>query len=83
MLYEVITNRTIYEIVNDILIQLFVYQDVPLDTREVNNNLVITTIRNVFVYDSNYVLLSTASINQEFNTSFFSATITNEHIYIV
>jgi len=81
-LYTVKSNRTIYEIVNDILVQLFVFQDVPLDIREVNNNLVITTNRNVFVYDSDYVLLSTASINQEFNTSFSSTTITSEHIYI-
>jgi hypothetical protein len=81
-LYTLRTNRTFYEIVNDNLIQRFVYQDLPLDTREVNNNLIITTIKNVFAYDSNYNLLSTASINQEFNTNFSSATITDEHIYI-
>ncbi|MGM5469292.1 type IX secretion system anionic LPS delivery protein PorZ [Flavobacteriaceae bacterium LMO-SS05] len=81
-LYTVRTNRTFYEIVKDNLIQLFVYQDLPMDTREVNNNLIITTIKNVFVYNSNYGLLSTASINQEFNTSFSSATINGEHIYI-
>ena len=81
-LYAVNSNRTIYEIVNDILVQLFVYQDLPLDVREVNNNLVISTIRNVFVYDSDYILLSVASINQEFNTNFTSATITGDSVYI-
>jgi hypothetical protein len=81
-LYGVRLNRAFYEIVNDNLIQRFSYQDLPLDTREVNNNLVITTIKNVFIYDKDYNLLSTASINQEFNTNFSSATITDEHIYI-
>ena len=81
-LYAARLNRTFYEIVNDNLIQLFVYQDLPLDTREVNNELIITTIKNVFIYDSDYNLLSTASINQEFNTSFSSATLVGEDMFI-
>jgi len=81
-LYAVRMNKVFYEIVNDNLNQLFTYTDLPLDTREVNNNLIITTISNVFVYDSDYNLLSTASVNQEFSNSFSSATITNDFIFI-
>ena len=81
-LYAVRLNKTFYEIVNDNLNQLYIYADLPLDTREVNGNLIITTINDVFVYDMDYNLLSSASINQEFNTSFSSATVTDEHIYI-
>ncbi len=81
-LYAVRSNRFFYEIVNDNLVQLFTYQDLPQDTREVNNNLIVTTVRNVFIYDSDYNLMATASINQEFNTSFSSATINGEHVYI-
>ena len=81
-LYAVRMNKTFYEIINDNLNQLYVYQDLPLDTKDVNSNLVITTKNEVFVYDSNYNLLSTASVNQEYNTSFSSATITDENILI-
>ncbi|RIA08368.1 hypothetical protein OE09_0180 [Flavobacteriaceae bacterium MAR_2010_72] len=81
-LYTLRPNRTFYQIVNDNLNQIFTYQDLPLDVREDNSNLVVTTSNNVFVYDDSYGLLSTASINSEFNTSFSSATITEEHIYI-
>lgn len=81
-LYVVSLNRTIYELINDNLIQRFVYQDLPLDTREANNNLIITTNNNVYVYDSGFNLISSASTNQDFITNFTSATISNEHIYI-
>ncbi len=81
-LFAVRLNRAFYEIVNDNLNQLFTYQNLPLDTREVNDHLIITTVRDVFVYDGDYNLISTASVSQEFNTNFSSATITNEHIFI-
>ena len=81
-LYTVRSNRTIYEIVNDVLIQKFVYQNLPLDTKEANNNLIISTRNNVYVYDSDFNLLSSATINQEFTTNFTSATISNEYVYI-
>jgi len=81
-LYALRQNKTFYEIINDNLIQLFVYSILPVDVKEINDNLIITTTQNVFVYDSDYTLLSTASVSQEFNTNFSSATITSEHIYI-
>ncbi len=81
-LYAIKSDNGIYEIVNDNLIGLFTFGNVPLDTREVDGNLVIATQNNVFVYDSNFTLLANASVNQEFNTLFTSATITDNHIYI-
>jgi len=81
-LYALRANRTFYEIVNDNLNQLFVYTDLPLDIREVKGNLVVTNIKNVYVYDKDYNLLSTASKNQEYNTNFSSATISTEYIFI-
>ena len=81
-LYAVRPNRRFYEIINDNLNQLFVYTDLPIDTREVNNNLIITTENDVFVYDENYTLVANTSVNSEFNTDFTSATIIDNQIYI-
>ena len=81
-LYAARANRDIYNVNNDIFSLLFNYADVPVDTREVNNQLIITTKNNVFVYDSNFNLISQISIPSEFDTEFTSATIDSEFIYI-
>jgi hypothetical protein len=81
-LYALRLNRVFYEIVNNTLNQIFTYQDLPLDVREVNSNLIITTIKNVFIYEMDYNLLSSVSVNQEFNTNYSSATIKDNDIYI-
>ncbi|MFC4723069.1 ABC transporter substrate-binding protein [Geojedonia litorea] len=81
-LYSLGSNSAFYEIVNDNLNQIFTYSELPLDVREFNSYLVITTRNNVFVYDDSFGLLATASVNSEFNTSFLAATITDNHIYI-
>uniref|UniRef100_UPI00404A5FE0 type IX secretion system anionic LPS delivery protein PorZ n=1 Tax=Gelidibacter sp. TaxID=2018083 RepID=UPI00404A5FE0 len=81
-LYAIKTNNTLYRITNDNFNALLTYPSLVLDTKEVNDNLVITINNTVYVYDSNFNLISTASTNAEFNTQFKCATITDEHIYI-
>ena len=81
-LYAVRLNKTIHEVVNDNLNQLFSYVNVPLDTREEEDHLIVSTKRDIFIYDSDFNLVSTASTNSTFDTDFTSATIVNENLYI-
>jgi len=81
-LYAIRTNRNIYNLNNDVFTLLFNYDDLVLDAKEVNNQLIVTTKNNVFVYDSSFNLLSQVSIPTEFQTEFTSATIDSEFIYI-
>lgn len=81
-LYATSANRSISRVNNDIFSVLFNYPDAPLDTREVNDQLIVTTKKNVFVYDSEFNLISQVSIPAEFVTEFTSATIDSEFIYI-
>ena len=81
-LYALRANRDIFIVNNDVFNLLFNYADVPVDTREVNNQLIITTKNNVFVYDSDFNLISQASVPAEFDTEFTSTTIDAEFLYI-
>ena len=80
--YAARANRNLYNINNDVFSLLFNYSDVPVDIREVNNQLIVTTKNNVFVYDSNFNLLSQVFVSSEFDTEFTSATLDSEFIYI-
>lgn len=81
-LFTIRSNGVIYEVINDVLNQLFTYTNIPVDIKSVNNNLIVTTNNNVFVYNSNYNLLSNATVNIDFETQFTSATISDDAIYI-
>jgi len=81
-LFTVRANGNIYNANNDVLTLLFNYEDRTLDTKELNNQLIITTKNNVFVYDSGFNLLSQVAIPAEFQTEFTSATLDSEFIYI-
>ncbi len=81
-LYTTRLNNRIYEINNNILNELFTYANTPLDLKSSNNNLVVTTNNTVFVYDSNFNLLSSSFVGQNFNTEFTASVTTNEGIYI-
>ncbi len=81
-LYAVSTNRRIYQIVNDVLTESFFYADIPLDVKSVNDNLIVTTRNNVFLYDDNFNLISQVSATNPFNTEFTSATSDSNYIYI-
>ncbi|PKQ45873.1 type IX secretion system anionic LPS delivery protein PorZ [Confluentibacter flavum] len=81
-LFTTRTDNRIFQITNNTLSQLFQYANPPLDVRAVNGLLILTTINNVFIYDSNFDLLSQASVIPSFNTQFTSATTDSEYIYI-
>lgn len=81
-LYTVRTNRRIYEVVNDALTDLFLYNEAPVRMQSVNNSLVVTTKNAVFVYDANFNLVSQAIVDAAFNTEFNASSIDDEFIYI-
>lgn len=81
--YVIRNSKTIYELVNDSLIELFTYTDLPLDVKSVNNNLIVTTENDVFVYDSDFNLLSNVPVSSEFDTNFTSGILGSDtEIYI-
>lgn len=81
-LYTVRTNSRIYGVVNDILNELFLYADLPVELKSGDGNLVVTTNEDVFVYDANFNLISQASVDTDFSTQFNSAIIDSENIFI-
>ncbi|MCL6293667.1 two-component regulator propeller domain-containing protein [Jejuia spongiicola] len=81
-LYTIRTNRRLYQVVNDVLIELFQFADVPVDVRATNDTLLVTTRNSSFVYDSNFNLMSQANVNSAFDTNFTSAITDSEFIYI-
>ncbi len=81
-LYAIGTNRRIYQIVNDVFTEIFFYADTPLDMRSANENLIVTTQNNVFVYDANFNITSQVAIDPLFDTQYNTAIIDLENIYI-
>lgn len=82
-LYTVNTNRQIYQVNNDVLNNaLFQYDSVPLEVNNVSGNLVVTTSNNVFVYTNNFVTISQVALTPDFLTSYKSATLDANYIYI-
>ncbi|MBJ7882067.1 type IX secretion system anionic LPS delivery protein PorZ [Gelidibacter salicanalis] len=80
-LYAVKTDQVIYEIRNDAFTALFNYSGIPLDTKSVDNKLVVTTPDRIYVYNSSFNLLTTATLTAENNTQFTSAIITENMIF--
>lgn len=81
-LYCTSASNRIFEINNIILNQLFVYASEPLDLKNANDNLIVTTKDEVFVYDNNFNVLANPTVLSEFDTKFTAAVTTDEGIYI-
>ncbi|WP_452224843.1 type IX secretion system anionic LPS delivery protein PorZ [Lacinutrix chionoecetis] len=77
-------NRRLYSVVNDVVTQVKLYNDLITDTRDNNNQLIITTEKEVYIYNpENLVEVATTTINQEFDTKFSATVVTNQNeIYI-
>ena len=81
-LYCLGANRTVYEIISGTLSQLIVYGSQPSDFKTANNNLVVTTINAVYVYDASFALIANPVVVPDFDTTFTSGVTTTEGIYI-
>jgi len=81
-LYTTSTNRYIYEVSEDVLNPLFRYDDRPIEIQSTDGDLVVTTQNDVFAYNSDFGLISQVSLEDSFNTSYNSAIIVGESIYI-
>ncbi|SFZ89868.1 hypothetical protein SAMN05428642_101608 [Flaviramulus basaltis] len=81
-LYAINTNRRIYQIINDVISEVFLYTNAPLDLRFVRDNLIVTTQNNVFLYDANFNLVSQVDIDSSFSSLYTAATADLDNIYI-
>ncbi|MBV7268772.1 type IX secretion system anionic LPS delivery protein PorZ [Winogradskyella luteola] len=81
-LYSVRSNRVLYEIDGTLLNTLFTFPILPVDTEVSNSNLVVSTTNTVYVYDTNIQLINSFQPNEEFDTSFTSATQLGDFVYI-
>ncbi|OIQ29934.1 MAG: ABC transporter substrate-binding protein [Bacteroidetes bacterium MedPE-SWsnd-G2] len=81
-LYAVRSNKIIYEVINTTFNQLFTYESIPLDVREANSNLMVTTKDDAYVYDANFVLQNSIALTVELDTQFTCAALSGGHIYL-
>lgn len=82
-LFVIRNNKKIFEVIDNSLIELFTYADEPVDAKTVNDNLIISTKNDVFIYDSDFNLISNATIPQDIEIEFTSALITSDdELYI-
>ena len=68
--YAIRANRAFFEITNTSFTQLFVLPFTPLDTEVNDNNLIISSINTVQVYNEAAQLIETYSNNDDFDTRF-------------
>ena len=81
-LYTVRTDRKIYRITSDVLSELFTYPTLPVSLKSINQNLAVVLNNVVYFYDANFNVINQVSTNSEYDTSFTSATITLEDIFV-
>ncbi|TNJ46991.1 ABC transporter substrate-binding protein [Tamlana fucoidanivorans] len=81
-LYAINSNKKIYQILNDNVIELFTYSDSPQDLRQSDNNLIVSTTNHIFVYDADFNLISQIEQAQEFETSYTSAVVNENFVFI-
>ncbi|WP_282123289.1 type IX secretion system anionic LPS delivery protein PorZ [Algibacter mikhailovii] len=81
-LYATNENKTIYQIENSSINELFTYSDSPIDLRAVEANLIVTTQNEVFIYDDNFNVITSITSNEDFDTKFKVATVSQESVFI-
>jgi len=81
-LYCTSSNNRIYEIANSNLIQLFNYSSAPLSLKSSDNQLIVTTKDEVFVYENGFNLRARFGSALEYETTFTKAIATSEAVFI-
>ncbi|WP_138432350.1 type IX secretion system anionic LPS delivery protein PorZ [Winogradskyella algicola] len=80
--YAVRANKAFFEITNTSFAQLFVLPLIPTDTEVSGENLIISNINTIQVYDEAAQLIASYIPNEDFDTRFSSAVLVNNGIYI-
>lgn len=78
-LYATRSNRVIYNVVNDVFNALITYSTIFTDIKSFADNLIVTTEEEIFVYDSSFNQINSASINADYDTNFTSGIISPDN----
>ncbi|MGR7812948.1 type IX secretion system anionic LPS delivery protein PorZ [Lacinutrix undariae] len=83
-LYVIKSNRVLSRVENNVLTALNTFSSSLLTVKTSFEKLVITTVNDVYVYDSDFNLEGDISVpnNSEYDTNFTSATIEGDNVYI-
>ncbi|MBD0831088.1 type IX secretion system anionic LPS delivery protein PorZ [Aestuariibaculum sediminum] len=81
-LYAVRSDRRLFKIENGLFTELIQFGDSPLDVQAVNNNLVVTTRNNMFVYDTMFNLVSQLDIDSNFTTQYTSGVADTNYMFV-
>jgi hypothetical protein len=82
-LFAIRTNKRLYEIAADVFSVFQIYENKPVDIRNIDNRLVVTTEKEVFIYDNDLAQIFNATVNEEYDPIFTSCTLTpNNDVFI-
>jgi hypothetical protein len=81
-IYSVRSNRVLYQINGPVITTLFTLPVLPLDAEVSESSLVFSTINAIYVYDENLQLVNSFLSTNDFDTSFTSATVLNDNVFI-
>ncbi|TPV34748.1 ABC transporter substrate-binding protein [Paucihalobacter ruber] len=81
-LYTTRSNNTFNEIVNNTLQLRFSFPSVPRDTKAAGEILVVTINNTILLLDGNGVVTSSFGVNPDFQTTYNSAVVFSEFLYI-
>jgi hypothetical protein len=77
------SNRDFFKVNPDDTVSLLInFATLPTEVKQSNNKLNITTSSNVYVYDSNFILLNSIPVSVEFPTKYSSSGIIADYVYI-
>lgn len=81
-LYVVRNDNSLFEVNGANLLLKNQYSQEPRDVRNVMDYLIVTTAQKVFIYESDFTLVSSIPMLSDFNTKYTSALIFEDNIYI-
>lgn len=81
-LYALNTSKTMFRITGSSLASVFQYTDMPVDVASANDNLIVTTANNVYLYTSAFTNIAQVGPNAAFTTNYTSAITNGDNFYI-
>ncbi|GGG38240.1 ABC transporter substrate-binding protein [Bizionia arctica] len=80
--YTIKDNRSVYNVVGTATTLIRTFPDPILDFRSVENNLLVTTENNSYLFDGDFVEITTIPVPAEYPTQFTATTMDEEYVYI-